>query len=313
MKYKLFSLGLILFNITLLLSGCSFKKKNVSHSGYYLYYIDTSESNIVKKEFEPKSDKKDEIIKEIFSQISSPTNNIEMKQVISGGIEVEDFVIDENNNITIYFNSRYSDNKGAAEVLRRAAIVKNLTQIDGIESVQFYVAGQPLTDGNDTPIGYMTSDDFVDNSNGETGYTEKTLVNLYYANKEGDKLIRVPVRIEYDSSVPIEQMVVELLINGPKNISGVDSEDLLPTIPKGTVINKIAIKGNTCNIDFSKEFLNKNENLTNEVAVYSVVNTLTERPNINKVQFSIDGEPQLLYNEVLDFGGEFERNLDILE
>ena len=48
-------------------------------------------------------------------------------------------------------------------------------------------------------------------------------------------------------------------------------------------------------------------------SIYSVVNTLIELPNVNKVQFSIDGEQVLKYNESMSFGEPFERNLDIVK
>ena len=65
-------------------------------------------------------------------------------------------------------------------------------------------------------------------------------------------------------------------------------------------------------MDFSKEFLNKEDNITDYVAIYSVVNTLVELPSVNKVQFSIDGEQVLKYNQNINFGEAFERNLDLV-
>ena len=49
------------------------------------------------------------------------------------------------------------------------------------------------------------------------------------------------------------------------------------------------------------------------MAIYSVVNTLVELSTINKVQFSIDGEQVLTYNDSVNFGESFERNLDIVK
>ena len=77
--------------------------------------------------------------------------------------------------------------------------------------------------------------------------------------------------------------------------------------------NKVTVKEKTCYVDFSKEFLNKQDDITDKVAIYSVVNTLIELPNVNKVQFSIDGEQVLKYNESMSFGEPFERNLDIVK
>ncbi|WP_337473760.1 GerMN domain-containing protein, partial [Jutongia sp.] len=61
------------------------------------------------------------------------------------------------------------------------------------------------------------------------------------------------------------------------------------------------------------EFLKKRTNISAETTIYSVVDTLAELSNINKVQFSINGEQVLLYNDTIDFGSAFERNLDIVD
>ena len=84
------------------------------------------------------------------------------------------------------------------------------------------------------------------------------------------------------------------------------------TIPSGTKVNKISVKDNTCYLDLSSDFLDKRDNISDEVTIYSVVNTLVKLSNINKVQFSIDGEQVLLYNDSINFGEPFERNLDLV-
>ena len=75
----------------------------------------------------------------------------------------------------------------------------------------------------------------------------------------------------------------------------------------------MSVKENTCYLDLSDDFLKKPADISENVAIYSVVNTLTELPNINKVQFSIDGEQVMLYNEYVGFGEPFETNLDIVQ
>lgn len=87
---------------------------------------------------------------------------------------------------------------------------------------------------------------------------------------------------------------------------------MLATMPSGTKVNKISVKDNTCYLDLSSDFLDKRDNISDEVTIYSVVNTLVELSNINKVQFSIDGEQVLLYNDSDNFGEPFERNLDLV-
>jgi germination protein M len=158
----------------------------------------------------------------------------------------------------------------------------------------------------------MTADSFIDNTGGETTYKQNATLNMYFSDSTGRSLVKVPVDITYDATIPLEQLAVEQLIKGPYSIDGVDPDAVEATIPENTELNKISVKENTCYVDFSEEFLEKRTNVSAEATIYSVVNTLVELSNINKVQFSINGEQVLLYNDTIDFGSAFERNLDLV-
>ena len=168
-----------------------------------------------------------------------------------------------------------------------------------------------MTDSNMNAIGFMTAETFIDNT-GETAYTQTATLNMYFSDSAGMGLVEIPVKVTYDATIPLEQLAMEQLMKGPDAINGTNQKRMLKTIPDGTQINKISIKENTCYLDLSSEFLEKRDNVSDEVAIYSVVNTLVELSNINKVQFSIDGQQVLLYDERINFGEPFESNLDIV-
>ncbi len=292
-------------------SGCSNTKKD-NYNGYYVYYLNANESKVDYVKYTPKAHKQSSLINEMIKMLKEKPDNISMKKVISDEVKIEEFDVGSDNELTLFFNAEYSNTTGVSEVLRRAAIVKTLTQIPGIKAVQFYVAGQPLADTNLSPVGFMSADDFIDNTGGETTYKQQASLNMYFADSTGKSLKKVAVKINYDATLSVEQMAVEQLIKGPSTINGIESKAVLPTIPDGTQVNKITVKENTCYIDFSDEFMKKRKNISSYVAIYSVVDTLVELPDINKVQFSINGSQQLFYNDTIDFGAPFERNLDLV-
>lgn len=296
---------LIVF-IAFLLTGCGKKEK---YNGYYIYGLDATEKKIMYEKCSiSKKGKTDVLIKRFISKMSKEPDNINMKKAIPDDVNVDSFDINSSGDLSLYFNAAYGNYTGVAEILRRAAIVKTLSQIKGIRGVQFYVSGQPLTDSNMEPIGIMTSNSFIDNTGSIGDYKQKTTLNVYFSDNTGKALVVIPVDITYNATISLEQLAIEQLISGPYTIEGVSKNNVLPTIPKGTVLNKVTVKENTCYADFSKEFLNKEDNITDYVAIYSVVNTLVELPSVNKVQFSIDGEQVLKYNQNINFGEEFERN-----
>ena len=104
------------------------------------------------------------------------------------------------------------------------------------------------------------------------------------ANKEEFKKLK-----EFDEEKSFlfnNKELINLLIEGPKN------EKLIKLIPENTKLNSAQIKGNILFVDFSKEFINE-QNLgqqQEELILKSIVNTVTELTEINKVTILIDGE-----------------------
>lgn len=288
------------------------KHQSQEYHGYYIFCLDANETKVKFEQYKPKSSKTEALIQEFLDQMQQEPADISMKKAIPDNVSLDEFLLSDQGELSLYLDSAYGNYEGVTEILRRAAIVKTLCQIKAVDSVQFFVAGQPLTDSNSDAIGFMTADTFIDNTGGES-YQQSTTLNMYFSTTDGNALSVVPVEITYDATIPLEQMTVEQLIKGPYAIEGVTEDQVLATIPKGTVLNSITVKEHTCYVDFSSEFLNKPDQVSPEVAIYSVVNTLVELPTINKVQFSIDGEQVLLYNDTINFGEVFERNLDLVQ
>lgn len=283
------------------------------YTGYYIYCINAAETKVTYEKYAPKNKKGETLIKELLHNLQKEPSDVSMKKAIPDNVSVDDFVIDNNGDLTLYLDAAYGNYSGVNEILRRAAIVKTLCQSKDVRAVQFYVAGQPLTDSNMNSIGYMTAGSFIDNTDSGSTYRQTATVNMYFASRKGDKLVEVPVEITYDATIPLEQLVIEQLLKGPSTIDGVSSKDIQATIPKDTILNKVTMKEHTCYVDFSEQFLNKPDGITAEVAIYSVVNTLIELPDITKVQFSINGKQELFYNDSMPFEDVFTRNLDLVQ
>lgn len=294
------------------LTGCSDSKETDEYTGYYIFYPDANDSKVGFEQYSPKAKKREALVDEFLKQLQTEPDDISLRRTFPDNVVIDEYLFDEEGMLTLYLSSGYSDLSGVPEILRRAAVVKTLCQIEDVNGVQFYVAGQPLTDSNLDSVGYMTADSFIDNTGGETTYKQQATLNMYFSDKTGRSLQEVPVDITYDATIPLEQLAIEQLINGPYSIDGVDKKAVRPTLPEGTQLNKITVNDNTCYVDFSDDFLEKRVEISAEATIYSVVNTLVELSGINKVQFSINGEQVLVYNDTIDFGSPFERNLDIV-
>ncbi|MDD3819288.1 MAG: GerMN domain-containing protein, partial [Actinomycetota bacterium] len=114
--------------------------------------------------------------------------------------------------------------------------------------------------------------------------------------------------------------VLEELIKGP------ESSELYPTLPSNVKVNSVKLSDGTAIVDFSKEIITNFEEIphsstTEMLAIFSIVNTLTEFEEIDKVKITIEGKEsgQIDGLNIEDFWGhvgiheEFSRNEEIIK
>ncbi len=268
-----------------------------------IYYINTKTSGIVSENYEFIGTEKEQKVEELLYMLKKGPENMVYKSALTDSVTVKEFDFNEDGQLTINFESTYSELTGIPEVLCRAAIVKTLSQIPDVEYIQFIVNGQFLLDSNGDLIGLMTEEDFIDSTGADTNYE----VKLYFANEKGDALVEYVTDINYTGIGTIEELVINQLINGPTEIGMYD------TVPEGTILLNVKTNEGICKVDFNEKFLEKLPDISDKVAIYSIVNSLVELPNINKVQFTINSQMQKTYREGTAFDESFERDLDLIE
>ena len=315
MKKSKWIFGLLLLCLIGMLAACQGEDKQSSESSKYkIYYLNNSQNQLVSESYELKGITVTGQLREFVAALNSKTpKDLTYRKALPDNVVLKVESNIQKGQLTVLLDSNYKTLTGTSEILCRAAIVKTLCQVEGVEYVQFLVDGQPLTNSSDVPIGFMTAEDFIDNTGGETKYEQNAQVTLFFASAGGDKLKETYVNITYTGTIPIEQLVIEQLIKGPENISGVEENQLFRCISKDTKLVRVTVKDDVCYADFDAKLLDKPAGITDEAVVYSIVNTLVELPEINKVQFTINGQKVKSFTEGMEFDISFERNLDIVE
>ena len=197
----------------------------------------------------------------------------------------------------------------SSEVLVRAAIVRTMTQLEGISYVSVTVGGEALSDSLGNVVGPMTADLFIDNAGNEINAYEKTRLLLYFTNESGERLIGVQTKpVVYSSNISMEKLVVERLIAGPD----AENEELYPVINPATKVLGVTVKDGTCYVNLDNGFLTQTYNVSAEVQIYSIVNSLVELSNINKVQIAVNGNTDMIFREKISLSNVFDRNLDLV-
>lgn len=305
-KY-LFCLIFLVFIINI--SGCNnqVKEQILEDENYYkIYYVNNLEDKLVSEDYFAKEDKTDKLVKELIGRLTSIPDGITLKKPIPDEVKIKGIKI-KDDCVTINFSETYKQITGISEILRRACVVKTLCQIDGINKVEYTIEDQPLMYSELNPVGAMSADDFIDNTGGETTYYQNVQVSLYYTDLEGKKLFQTRHNVEFDGTISLEELVVRQLLAGP-----LEDDKLSPVLPAGTKINKVSLKDGICYVDFSKEFLEGRDGVSDDVIVYSVVNSLSDIGNVSKVQFWIDGKPVSSYRETVQIDLPIERKFDII-
>ena len=155
---------------------------------------------------------------------------------------------------------------------------------------------------DDTNVGDLGNDEYSPVSSLTLSETEAAALNnsvkvkVYYKTLKGDKDRKADV---------LAGKIIELLIAGPSNTS------LTKTIPDGTKLNSVKIKGNVVYIDFNEAFASavKTGEDVNLIA-YSIANTLTEFKNITEVAITCEGN-KIETQSGCNFS-KLNRNLDLV-
>lgn len=298
-------LWILLLAVPLLMAGCR-KQQQMDESGYRIWYINQDETCLKYENKELQSKNEEGLLREMMEVMRETPTDDELKPVIPEDVELLDFDF-EHNQLYLDFSPEYKKMPKVYEVLCRAAIVRTLGQIDGVEYVDFQVNGEPLTDLEGKEIGLMNEDQFIENAGEEINAYKTADLTLYFSNKAGDKLVGQRVAMEYNSNISLEKLIVEQLIAGPP------FEGAYPTIPSETKLLNISIKDNICYVNLDEGFLGTGYNVIESIPVYSIVNSLIENTDAQKVQISINGETNRMFRESINFDTIFEKNEGLIE
>lgn len=116
---------------------------------------------------------------------------------------------------------------------------------------------------------------------------QEITVSLYFADAEKKKLVKTEKQIPKVEGMA--RATIETLLEGPEQESG-----LVAAIPSGTQLLDINVKPEEkkCIVDFSQELRNQlaSEGNSEQLAIYSVANTLCQFASIDAVEFRIEGQ-----------------------
>ncbi|MCR5502579.1 MAG: GerMN domain-containing protein [Lachnospiraceae bacterium] len=291
--------AILLFSLT----GCA-GKGTTGDAAFYLYYVNADGTGLYREAAEEHLSDSPE---EVLAILSTPSEKRSYIAPVGTEYRLDQVSLNQGQ-LLLDFSEEYNAMDPILELLRRAAVVRTITQLPSVDTVSITVAGEPLTDQQGAPVGAMTGDQFITNAGREINAYEQTKLTLYFADDDGTKLRKVTRTVVYSSNIPTDKIVADELAKGIG-----EGENAYPIMDPSTKVVSTTVNDGICYVNLSEEFLNQPYSVTPDVTVYGIVNSLVELNGINKVQISVNGDSSLMYRETVNLSRAYERNLEIVE
>ena len=297
---KKFFCGILFLLSALMLVSCG---REHAESPYNIEYLNKDKTSIVQVAYEPSATDTDGLIAEFLAALSSDPDEVDCRKPIPNDVEITKYSLD-GALLTLYFDVDYLKMNEVEEVLCRAAIVRTMTQIDGVDCVSFYVDEKSLTDANGKIVGTMYADSFVENPGEQINSIQNTNLTLYFSNETGDGLVKETRKVHYSSNISLEKLIMEQLLEGPQT-AGAKS-----ALPTGTKLVSVSLVEGVCYVSLDDNFKNQDYSVNEAIVIYSIVDSLSELSTISKVQISVNGDTSGVYRDNFKLSDMYDRNLD---
>ena len=128
-------------------------------------------------------------------------------------------------------------------------------------------------------------------------------IKVYYPDDSGMKLVEVDREIIIDDSTDKYTAAVETLLDEPVE------DNLTKIFPKNAAIRNVTVKSGLAIVDFDGSFLKNfvGGSTGEEFLIGSVVDTLTNFPEVKQVKFLVDGQEIETLSGHMDLSAPLER------
>ncbi|MBO4477194.1 MAG: GerMN domain-containing protein [Lachnospiraceae bacterium] len=290
---------------------CGCKKKadaetptvsKLAEGEYEVYYLTQDGLHLDTEVRDAKGDTPEDLARTLMSIMQDPAEHGH-NCAFGSGVSLQNLRIKEGT-LELHLSREYNSLKSTREILARAAIVRTLAAVDGVDSVLIYVEDALFKDANGYTPGAMTAGDF------ELNFFEnlaKARLKLFFADENGRELSEEVHEVSYGYGTTLYELVLKLLIEGPTQ------ENHHAVLPADTEIRSINVNNGICYVLLSQNVLSSMDaqGIRPKTMVYAIVNSLTELTNINRVAIrfeGVDGEP---FGEELSLIDPLERDLDM--
>ena len=117
---------------------------------------------------------------------------------------------------------------------------------------------------------------------------------IYYSSTDRRYLIGEEISIQVSSQKELPMLLLEQLLTSP------ETRGIRSPLPFGTQIENVTIEDGLCTVDLSQEFETRrfSSAYSQYLSLLSIVNTLTALPQIQRVEFTVEGNLLIRYGSL---------------
>lgn len=308
MKNKKILIPVILIVALIIILIVALGVKNDIYHAYTgeLYYFNETSTSIVAESREIKYSDEQDLAETVIEELRKGPSNSKNSRIIERKTQLLSLSGVETGNVIVNFSREFITGDSAKDILAVYSVAKSLCALGNINSVKVVIEGREIATSDGSIIGYLTDQDI--NLPTDTYNSEMREVTLYFPKKDSYSLVKETRSIKVTDQQPIAQYIIYELIKGPEN------ENLASPLSKDTVLLSVETSDNICFVNFKSSFLDKNSGNADKekLAVYSIVDSLTEIESIGRVQFLMDGKRVDNFGNI-NIGSMFGRDESIIE
>lgn len=195
----------------------------------------------------------------------------------------------ENGVLQLELNDAFTQLTGIELTVACGCIARTFLELPDITAVRIFVEGALLNGESAvtlTKASLQLADDGIDKL--------RTDLTLYYTDDDRRYLIGQNLSINLAGQSDIVAYLVEQLQTAPTGLG------LVSPLPKNTKLLGSTIENGVCTLDFSSEFETNafSDSYAQRTTLLSLVNTLTQLENIDRVEFQLDGTLLARYRQI---------------
>jgi len=299
--------------ILLILSGCGVQPEQTpTHLGgqeqqekAVLYFANEEGTDLIAVNLDVKDKQRKELPAYVLEKLLAGPEEPKLTRAVRAGTRLLS-VTESAGLATVNVSKEFYHEESIYDVLATASVVKSLCSVRGIDRVLLTVEGSPLQNADGTEQGALKESDVVFDA--DALMQDESNITLYFSDINAENLVREIRRVKVTRGDSMEKLVLTELITGPKG------QDAVRTIPQETKILSIETKDKVCFVNLSAGFVPKNTigTAAERMTIYSIVNSLTELSNIDKVQFLIEGEKREVYQHMV-FNEPIGRDISMIQ